>query len=231
MITGLRIDTVIRKELIRAGATVVGFASMKNSLSTEIAHLERAISIGVERTLNRNTVGLLAVLQKRAARTLRRRGYRSLIIPPDSDRIRHTFISKLYPLITHKMAATSAGIGWIGKNGLLISPDYGPRLSLATVLTDAPLNVNAPMEFSLCGDCTLCMDHCPSAAITGEQWSRYEPYVELIRRDRCTTHKKSTRVLGSKPNCGLCVNICPFGRKQYKHTSASIEEVRWHSSR
>ena len=74
-----------------------------------------------------------------------------------------TFISKLYSLFNHKMAATSAGLGWIGKNGLLISTDYGPRLSLATVLTDAPLEPDAPMEHSLCGECMLCMKHCPVA--------------------------------------------------------------------
>ena len=60
------------------------------------------------------------------------------------------------------MAATSAGLGWIGKNGLLISPDHGPRLSLATVLTDARLRPDEPIEHCLCGECMLCIEHCPS---------------------------------------------------------------------
>ena len=102
-------------------------------------------------------------------------------MPPDSDRRKDTFISKLYALFNHKMAATSAGIGWVGKNGLLISPEHGPRLSLATVLTDAPLAPDAPVEAGRCGECTLCRDHCPSGAITGAEWSRRDPFVELVR--------------------------------------------------
>lgn len=206
-------EAALRKELLRAGATVVGFALLKGSLGNEIAHLERAVSIGIDRKLNEDTISLLAALQKKAARHLKGKGYRYLCIPPDSDRVNDTFISKLYPSFTHKMAATSSGLGWIGRNALLISPDYGPRLSLATVLTDAPVRTDAPIEFSMCGDCNLCLEFCPSEAITGEDWSRYEPFVELIRLDRCSSHKKNSKALNGKPNCGLCVNICPYGRK------------------
>lgn len=203
----------LREELLKSGATVVGFAQLRGMLGDEIAHLETAVSIGVDRKLNEVTINLLASLQRKTAQYLKRKGYRYLCIPPDSDRVKGTFISKLYPLFTHKMAATSSGLGWIGRNSLLISPDCGPRLSLVTVLTDAPFEVDTPMEFSLCGECSLCMDFCPSDAITGAEWSRYEPFVELIRLDRCHSHKKNSKRLNGKPNCGLCVNICPYGRK------------------
>ena len=96
------------------------------------------------------------------------------------------------------MAATSAGIGWVGKNGLLISPEHGPRLSLATVLTDAPLAADAPVEASRCGACTLCRDHCPSGAITGAEWSRGNPFVELVRLGECRGHKAAGRQDGGQ---------------------------------
>jgi epoxyqueuosine reductase len=147
-------------------------------------------------------------------RFLKTRGHRTLAIPPDSDRKKGTFISKLYSLFNHKMAATSAGLGWIGKNGLLISADYGPRLSLATVLTDARLSPDAPMKHGLCGSCTLCMAYCPSHAITGAEWSRSAPFVELVRLSACRSHKATKRATDGKPNCGLCINICPYGRKE-----------------
>jgi len=207
----------LKKELLGSGAAVVGVALLRGALGKEIAHLETAISIGVDRKLNEDTISLLVSLQKKAAQYLKRKGYRYLCIPPDSDRIKNTFVSKLYPLFTHKMAATSAGLGWIGKNGLLISPDFGPRLSLATILTNAPLQAGTPIEFSLCGDCGMCMEFCPSDAITGEEWSRREPYSELIQMDRCASHKKKSKALHGKPNCGLCITICPYGRKPYKN--------------
>jgi len=204
----------LKEELLSHGAAVVGFAGLRGHMSGELAHLDKAVSIGVDRKLNKDTLSLLMKLQKRAVRYLKSRGYRTLAIPPDSDRKKGTFISKLYSLFNHKMAATSAGLGWIGKNGLLISTDYGPRLSLATVLTDAPLDADAPMEYSLCGDCVLCMTHCPSKAITGSEWSRSAPFVELVRLSVCRSHKETKRATDGKPNCGLCINICPYGRKE-----------------
>ncbi len=211
----------LRRELLASGAAVVGVARMTDGLQREIAHLGTAVSIGVDRNLNEDTVRLLLRLQKKAVRILRNDGYRYLSIPPDSDRVNTTFVSKLYPLFTHKMAATSAGLGWIGKNGLLINPDFGPRLSLATVLTDAPLQADAPVETSLCGDCGLCMEYCPSDAITGEEWSRRKPFPELIQLDRCASHKKKIRALHGKPNCGLCITICPYGRRTCRDDPAA----------
>jgi epoxyqueuosine reductase len=206
-------NEALRDELLGQGAAVVGFAVLTGYLGGEIAHLDRAISIGVARRLNEDTLGILARIQRRAVARLKPQGYRTLALPPDSDRKQGTFVSKLYALFNHKMAATSAGIGWVGMNGLLISPHHGPRLTLATVLTDAPLVADAPFESSRCGVCTLCLDHCPSKAITGAEWSRSNPFVELVRLGECRGHKAAKRQVAGKPNCGLCITVCPYGRK------------------
>jgi epoxyqueuosine reductase len=208
----------LRNELIANGAARVGFAALRGLMSGEIAHLVTAVSIAVDRKLNEDTLTLLMKLEKRAVRFLKSRGWRTLAIPPDSDRKKGTFISKLYSLFNHKMAATSAGLGWIGKNGLLISPDFGPRLSLGTVLTDALLQPDAPIEHSLCGECGLCVEFCPSKAITGSEWSRSAPFTQLVKLAACRGHKEAKRLTEGKPNCGLCINICPYGRKDTKST-------------
>ncbi len=213
----------LRRDLLGMGAAVVGFAELGGYLSGELGHLCRAVSIGVDRRLNEDTLSLLMKLQKRAIRLLKSRGYRTLAIPPDSDRKKGTFVSKLYSLFNHKMAATSAGLGWIGKNGLLISLEYGPRLSLATVLTDAPLDPDEPMETSLCGSCTICMDYCPSRAITGSEWSRSNPFMELVKPGACRSHKATKRPTEGKPNCGLCINICPYGRRESEAPSTKLQ--------
>jgi epoxyqueuosine reductase QueG len=212
-------NDVLEKALRQAGADIVGFADVTAILKPEIAHLKKALSIGVCRNLNENTVSLLASLKKKAVRILKKEGYKYLSIPADSDRIKNTFIAKLYPLFQHKIAATSAGLGWIGRNGLLISPRYGPRLSLATVLTDAPLRTNNPVKKSMCENCELCVQYCPSGAITGKEWSRNRPYVELVRLQNCRDHKKGSRAFNGKPNCGLCITICPYGRRNQNKTS------------
>ena len=205
----------LKAELISAGGAIVGFACVRGAASGEIAHLESAVSIGVVKNLNEETVKLLLALQKKASVFLKALGYRYFCIPPDSDRVKDTFASSLYPLFTHKMAATLAGLGWIGRNGLLINPVHGPRLSLATVLTDAPLESGAPVTCSRCGECTLCMDFCPSHAIAGKEWSMGEPYIELVKAKRCAAHKGRAKATKGKPNCGLCINICPYGRRDF----------------
>jgi epoxyqueuosine reductase len=216
-------NDILKKSLRDAGADTVGFADVGDILEPEIAHLTKAVSIGVCKNLNENTVRVLADLKRIAVRIIKKEGYKYLSIPADSDRIKNTFIAKLYPLFPHKMAATSAGIGWIGRNGLLINPEYGPRLSLATVLTDAPLKADKPIKESQCGDCKLCVQYCPSEAITGSEWSRNRPYVELVRLQNCKSHKKESRAVNGKPNCGLCITICPYGRKQYGRKTAVNE--------
>jgi epoxyqueuosine reductase QueG len=209
-------NDIIQKALLKSGADIVGFADVKNILKPEIEHLERAISIGVCKNLNENTVRLLDCLKKKAVQILKKEGYKYLSIPADSDRVKDSFIAKLYPLFPHKIAATSAGLGWIGKNGLLINKEFGPRLSLATVLTDAPLETSQPYKKSMCGECSLCVEYCPSEAVTGKEWSREKPYVELIRLQNCKDHKEGSRNFNGKPNCGFCITICPHGRKKYR---------------
>jgi epoxyqueuosine reductase QueG len=205
-------NSSLRKFLLDCGASVVGFAEVGRILHKDISHLRGAVSIGVSGNMREDTLVLLKKLQKKTTRFLKDRGYRYFHIPPDSDRETDTFISKLYPLLTHKIAATSAGLGWIGKNSLLISPRFGPRLSLATVLTNAPLEADTPIESSLCGDCVLCVEHCPSGALSGEEWSRDEPFPYLFDIEACDLYKKTSKALNGKPNCGLCINICPYGR-------------------
>ncbi len=212
----------LRKLLLREGAAVVGFAAVGEALTDEISHLRRAVSIGVDRSLNEDTLKLLADLQRKAELFLRERGQKFLSIPPDSDRINDTFVSKLYELFSHKVAATCGGIGWVGRNGLLISPEYGPRLSLATVLTDAPLEPDRPYEKCMCSDCNLCVVHCPSGALTGEDWSRETPFPDLIDYGTCKSYKENSRTVNGRPNCGLCINICPYGRKNITTDSARI---------
>jgi epoxyqueuosine reductase len=216
----------LRGELVGQGAAVVGFAALAGYLDGQIAHLDRAVAIGVSRRLTEDTLGILARLQQRAVRHLKTRGWRTLAVPPDSDRRQGTFVSKLYALFNHKMAATSAGIGWVGRSGLLISPLLGPRLTLATVLTDAPLAPDAPVEASGCGACTLCRDHCPSGAITGQEWSRSRPFVELVRLGACRDYQAAGRRTVGKPNCGLCITVCPYGRKMGTALFSAPEAAR-----
>lgn len=198
--------------LLSRGATLVGIGDVTRALATEIMHLNRGIAIAVNRSLNRETVLQLAALQQRAAEWLKDRGFRAFPIPPDSDRIHDKFIARLYRLFCHKTAATCAGLGWVGKNGLIINRQYGSKLSWATVLTNAPLDADEPVTASECGDCDLCVRHCPSGAISGCQWTIQEPLREMVRYEQCRSLKKDRIGFDEKPNCGFCITVCPYSR-------------------
>lgn len=80
-------------------------------------------------------------------------GYLSLPIPASQVLDRENWEAA----ISHKAVARVAGLVWQGKNLLLITPEYGSRIRLVTVLTDAPLNIDWPVE-NRCANCTLCRD-------------------------------------------------------------------------
>lgn len=202
----------LKERLKREGATLVGVGDITEALSRDITHLNRGISLAINRSLNQDSIELLMRLQRMTEKWLKERGFRSLVIPPDSDRIKGKLIAKLYHLFSHKTAATCSGLGWIGKNGLIINKRYGSKLSWATVLTNAPIEPDSPVSESQCGDCDLCVKHCPSGAVMGKTWSRREPSKRMVNYEKCSSLKKERRLFEEKPNCGLCITICPYSR-------------------
>ncbi|HSB31436.1 MAG TPA: 4Fe-4S double cluster binding domain-containing protein [Candidatus Sulfobium mesophilum] len=215
------------KRLLRAeGATLVGVGDVTKALSKEIIHLNRGIAIAVTGSLRRETVELLIRLQGLTEGWLRAKGHRSLSIPPDSDRRQDKLITKLYKLFCHKTAATCSGLGWVGKNGLIINEQFGSKMTWATVLTDAPLGPDRPYVKSLCGDCDLCVTHCPSGAVKGHLWSLGNPLREIVSYDKCRALKSGRTSLKEKPNCGFCVTVCPYSRNSARRNSKSSNFVK-----
>ena len=103
--------------------------------------------------------------------------------------------------LSHKMIALRAGTGWIGRNNLLVHPEYGSRIRIATVLTDIPLKTDTPYEGG-CGECRKCISVCPVSAIgdTHEEWDRIACLEKL-------KYFSKTYNIGQYI-CGLCVKVC-----------------------
>lgn len=141
---------------------------------------------------------------------LQREGYGAFPVPA-SKRTSDEHISGVF---SQKLAAHMAGLGWIGKSCLLITPDHGPRVRWVTVLTDAPLEpTGAPME-PRCGKCTACVDICPVHAFTGRMFSPAEPREARFDAAACDRYyKKLEKETGFAGVCGLCLYACPHGMK------------------
>ncbi len=119
------------------------------------------------------------------ARALQEAGYDAVPLPASLtlDRVRLT------GHLSHKLVAHRAGLGWIGRSCLLITPQAGPRVRLATVLTTAPLVPTLPTASSDrvrgCGRCRACADACPAAAFTGRAFDEAEPREARMAAAAC----------------------------------------------
>ena len=220
-------------QIKKMGASIAGVGDVNIGLAPEFKHMPRAISIGIKHSISGKQVSdkpchisncfiidrQLQIIQKALVCQLRFQGWRALAIPPDSHRYDNSYISRLYPLFPHKTAATCAGLGWVGKSGLLINDKFGPRLNWATVLSDAPLETSRnPILDSRCGDCRKCVDFCPAGAISNNHWKRGDTYQNMIDINRCARHLKRNIKMYGNANCGLCIINCPRGKSIYAKT-------------
>ncbi len=115
---------------------------------------------------------------------------------------------------SHKLAAHLAGLGWIGRSCLLVTPEYGPRVRWATILTDAPLPSGIPMENGCDDDCGFCTTICPAQAFTGRKFDPKEPREQRMDVLVCNNHLELRKEQMGARVCGLCVAVCPHGRKK-----------------
>lgn len=151
----------------------------------------------------------LDIIISRLSSVLQADGHQALPVPASMT----IDDEKLCASFSHKMAAHLAGLGWIGKNCLLITPEKGPRVRWATVLTDAPLTVTGEIMGEQCGTCEQCVEICPVNAFTGEPFRENETRdarFDASKCDRYLTRLEEQDVVGV---CGMCLYICPFGKK------------------
>jgi epoxyqueuosine reductase QueG len=115
--------------------------------------------------------------------------------------------------LPHKAVARQAGLGWIGRHLLLIVPGAGPRVRLATVLTDALLPAGRPADGD-CGDCRRCLEACPVDALRFTPYEAYPERAAALDVAACAARLASFRhdpAVG-QPVCGICMAVCPAGR-------------------
>ena len=103
--------------------------------------------------------------------------------------------------LSHKHVAQAAGIGWIGRNNLLVNERYGARIRLLTVLTNLSLRSSSP-SLENCGSCRACMTVCPVGAIR----ERREDFDHIRCYEQLKVFSKTLRF--SHHICGICVKAC-----------------------
>jgi len=103
--------------------------------------------------------------------------------------------------LSHKQVARLAGLGWMGRNNLLVNQEFGSRIRLVTILTNLPLEKNSPSSMN-CGSCRACLSVCPAGAIA----ERQEDFDHLRCHEQLKTFSKTLHF--SHHICGICVKAC-----------------------
>lgn len=117
--------------------------------------------------------------------------------------------------VAERSLALGAGLGWIGKNGTLITPERGSMIYLAEIMTSTELPPDSPFTENLCGNCRICIDSCPTGAIrenctidalkciSYHTISSKKPIPDDIAA------KAGSRIFG----CDICQQVCPWNFK------------------
>lgn len=133
----------------------------------------------------------------RISLAIQERGYNALPIPASQI----IDWEKQTAHLSHKMIALRAGIGFIGRNNLLVHPEYGSKIRIASVLTDMSLKTDEAIKEG-CNGCKRCIDACPVSAI-GESHKQWDKTACL---EKLKYFAKAHNV--GQYICGLCVKVC-----------------------
>lgn len=231
-------EGLIEKHLRPREEFIYGFADLRGLVPPGFSDYQFGISIGkrLDDTILENLAegptleyyehyqsvnSELTELTRRIHEDLADRGIRSLPVVPTialSSPDYSKYLESLSYEISHKMVATRAGLGWIGKTDLLISRKFGPRIRLVTILLGSDPGARAiPVDRSRCGKCMICVEKCPAGAANGMLWNiniHRDRFFDAFRcREKCGELAKQ-KLHVEERICGLCVSVCPVGKRK-----------------
>ncbi len=220
------------------GASFAGFSDVSGKTADGFSDLHYAITIGIrlsDATIDeiadkptytyfhhyRTVNAALDQIALRGAMFIQQCGYDAVAVP--ASQTVNDAGDPYMGIFPHKTAAVMAGLGGIGKNGLFLHREYGPRVRLTTILTDMPLIADS-METaaaigaaqtdtevqSPCSGCNLCVNACPAMALTGRDWYGGVARDEIVDAKACSDYMNSKfKHIGRGSVCGICIKVCP----------------------
>lgn len=128
--------------------------------------------------------------------------------------------------IAEKVYAAKSGVGWVGKNSLVINPDIGSFFCLGLILTKIEFEADNEIE-NLCGDCTLCIDACPTEAIKNGGVIDCNKCISYLTTEhkadvpRELRHKIGQNIFG----CDICQDVCPYNERNTINNVIPVKNI------
>jgi len=217
--------STIKSIALEAGADLIGVADLRrlSAIATYPRDLLSAYRSGISIAVNFDQFGdydsssedvhafpLLINIAKEVQSFLVGEDFRARVIVPDKRAGRIGQL-RIRGEISHKAVAMAAGLGWMGKSMLLVTREFGPRVSLITLLTDMPLPAGKSIKNG-CGSCVKCVGACPIGAISGTSFSpNTNEDVGALDILHCNKHVIETWRSGKL--CYGCMLACPKGKR------------------
>jgi len=150
----------------------------------------------------------------KVSRYLESQAYRTIPIPAAYPRINKLMCG----MLSHRHAAVQAGLGEMAINNLLTTPEFGSRVRLVTIVTEAPLKPDPPFQGNPCQEkrreCQLaCVKNCPVQAISEEG---------IINKTKCLHYQEQIMPWSAAElRCGVCIASCPLGKRKWEIPAGS----------
>lgn len=127
--------------------------------------------------------------------------------------------------LAEKSYARRAGLGWIGRNSLLVTPEYGSFVLLGELVVNEEVDeYDAPREFIGCGECRRCIEACPNGAISEHR------FIDTRRCISCSTIEpmaggEQIELDGWIFGCDACQSVCPYNQRVKLHTNPNFDPI------
>ncbi|MDR1558791.1 MAG: epoxyqueuosine reductase [Clostridiales bacterium] len=155
----------------------------------------------------------------RLANFLNAQGQRAIFFPRDGYGDISVLVDTPTAAFSHVLAGKYAGLGTVGANHTLLTKEYGSRVRLVSVITDAELPPDPVLYTELCANCGLCRARCPIGAFS----ERNGELIADMDKRKCAEHHQRLKNEYRFP-CGVCVMVCPVGDDRKIYGMASVSE-------